>query len=163
MAIETYFKNIADAIREKAGTSGLITPAQMPQAIVDIPSGGGGLTPLTPIATDWRNGYAEGSTYWKTPTNNRSDIYELINGHSYVFGYGSKYGYFRRISFFTSNPMTATANITGGEYSSNSYNNDFSYLVGSKKIYSNYIYMVFTKDHTRDGIPTFVFDFNDLP
>lgn len=41
MAIETYFKNIADAIRERDGSSGLITPAQMPQAIRDIPGGGG--------------------------------------------------------------------------------------------------------------------------
>ena len=40
MAINTLFENIADAIRERAGTSGTITPAQMPQAIADIPGGG---------------------------------------------------------------------------------------------------------------------------
>lgn len=39
MAINTLFQNIADAIRERAGTSGLITPAGMPQAIMDIPGG----------------------------------------------------------------------------------------------------------------------------
>jgi hypothetical protein len=43
MAINTLFQNIADAIREKAGTSGLLTPAQMPSAIANIPSGGGNL------------------------------------------------------------------------------------------------------------------------
>lgn len=40
MAINTYFINIADAIREKGG-AGTITPAAMPQAILDLPSGGG--------------------------------------------------------------------------------------------------------------------------
>lgn len=42
MAINQYFENIADAIRERADTSGVITPAGMPQAIRDIPGGGGG-------------------------------------------------------------------------------------------------------------------------
>ncbi len=42
MAIETYFENIADAIRERGGTSAALTPAAMPQAILDIPGGGGG-------------------------------------------------------------------------------------------------------------------------
>lgn len=42
MAIETYFEDIADAIRERGGTSATLTPAQMPQAILDIPGGGGG-------------------------------------------------------------------------------------------------------------------------
>lgn len=41
MAIETYFEDIADAIRERGGTSATLTPAQMPQAILDIPGGGG--------------------------------------------------------------------------------------------------------------------------
>lgn len=42
MAIKTYFQNIADAIRVKGGTQALITPAEMPQAIADLPTGGGG-------------------------------------------------------------------------------------------------------------------------
>lgn len=40
MAIETYFEDIADAIRERGGTSAALTPAAMPQAILDIPGGG---------------------------------------------------------------------------------------------------------------------------
>ena len=40
MAINTYFKNIADAIREKTGGSALITPGQMPGEIRNIPTGG---------------------------------------------------------------------------------------------------------------------------
>lgn len=43
MVIKTYFQNIADAIRAKGGTVATLTPAQMPQAIADLPTGGGGL------------------------------------------------------------------------------------------------------------------------
>jgi len=42
MTIESYFEDIADAIRERGGTSATLTPAEMPQAILDIPGGGGG-------------------------------------------------------------------------------------------------------------------------
>jgi hypothetical protein len=38
------YKAIADAIREKNGTTELMHPADMPQAILDIVSGGGGVT-----------------------------------------------------------------------------------------------------------------------
>ena len=40
--LDGYFTNIASAIRSKAGVSSTYTPAEMPQAIEDIPSGGGG-------------------------------------------------------------------------------------------------------------------------
>lgn len=62
MGINTYFKNIADAIREKTGGSALITPGQMPQAIRDIVSGGGGL--IIPIFTDMGGGYVDAYGNW---------------------------------------------------------------------------------------------------
>ena len=40
--LDGYFSDIATAIRGKNGSSDAYTPAQMPQAITDIPSGGGG-------------------------------------------------------------------------------------------------------------------------
>lgn len=40
--LDGYFTNIASAIRSKAGVSSTYTPSEMPQAIEDIPSGGGG-------------------------------------------------------------------------------------------------------------------------
>ena len=40
--LDGYFSNIASAIRSKAGVSSTYTPSEMPQAIQDIPSGGGG-------------------------------------------------------------------------------------------------------------------------
>lgn len=39
--LDGYFTGIANAIRGKNGSSNTYTPAQMPQAITDIPSGGG--------------------------------------------------------------------------------------------------------------------------
>ena len=39
--LDGYFTDIADAIRDKDGTQNTYTPAQMPQAIEDIPTGGG--------------------------------------------------------------------------------------------------------------------------
>ena len=43
--LDGYFSDIADAIRGKNGSSDTYTPSQMPQAITDIPSGGGGEAP----------------------------------------------------------------------------------------------------------------------
>lgn len=39
MSIRTYFENIADAIKTKGGTSTALTPAEMPRAILDLPTG----------------------------------------------------------------------------------------------------------------------------
>ena len=39
---ETTLSSIGDAIREKGGTSELISPLDMPNAISNLPSGGGG-------------------------------------------------------------------------------------------------------------------------
>lgn len=41
MGLTKTFTDIADAIRSKSGTSETYTPAAMPQAILDIPTGGG--------------------------------------------------------------------------------------------------------------------------
>ena len=40
MSIRTYFENIADALRQKTGTQNTYTPEEMPDAIINIPSGG---------------------------------------------------------------------------------------------------------------------------
>lgn len=39
--LSQIFKDIADAIRSKSGSTNSITPLEMPQAINEIPSGGG--------------------------------------------------------------------------------------------------------------------------
>ena len=44
-------QNIADAIRDKNGSSDTYTPSEMSQAILDIPTGGGGEF-ATPVKVD---------------------------------------------------------------------------------------------------------------
>lgn len=41
MSIKSLFEDIADAIREKSGSIDTYTPAEMPDAITNLPSGGG--------------------------------------------------------------------------------------------------------------------------
>lgn len=87
MAIETYFKNIADAIREKAGTSGLITPAQMPQAIADIPTGGSGGGLVEPIFYGLSYGYVDGNSnafYSDTNKLNSMSCYNIKAGDKII-------------------------------------------------------------------------------
>lgn len=67
MSIRTYFENIADAIREKGGTSDALTPEEMPQAILDLPSGGGTITELQGIRTNYVQGAYIDSRFVYTP------------------------------------------------------------------------------------------------
>lgn len=56
--LDGYFEDIADAIREKDGTQNTYTPAQMPTAIENLPSGGSSptnLTELNDILSDFDN------------------------------------------------------------------------------------------------------------
>jgi hypothetical protein len=66
MAIKTYFQNIADAIRAKGGTVATLTPSEMPQAIADLPSGGGGTLDyehITDIILKVTRTYSGGSSF----------------------------------------------------------------------------------------------------
>lgn len=77
MAINTYFKNIADAIRTKTGGSGLITPANMPDEILNIISG---TKPLEPLHTGFNEGYINGINYDPYHDNTyNSSIYNISN------------------------------------------------------------------------------------
>ena len=51
MSIRTYFENIALAIKEKNPNVVTVTPAQMPDAILNIPSGGQGIQTIS--ESDW--------------------------------------------------------------------------------------------------------------
>lgn len=101
MAINTYFKNIADAIREKTGGSAFITPGQMPQAIRDIKVSG----LIEPIHFDLLN-----STYIFTDlyawSDNRYpiDVYEIENGERYFLYLGNTVGNRFRVSLFDTDP-----------------------------------------------------------
>lgn len=52
LVTEEYLQDIADAIREKTGGSATYTPAQMGDAIRNIPSGGGSIGQATRIIND---------------------------------------------------------------------------------------------------------------
>lgn len=101
MAINTYFKNIADAIREKTGGSAFITPGQMPQAIRDIRVS----SLIEPIHFDLLN-----STYIATDlyawSDNRYpiDVYEIENGERYFLYLGNTVGNRFRVSLFDTDP-----------------------------------------------------------
>lgn len=59
--LDGYFTNIASAIRSKAGVSSTYTPSEMPQAILDIPSGGGASNFVTGTFTTASSGSTVGS------------------------------------------------------------------------------------------------------
>ena len=60
MAINTYFKNIANAIREKTGGTAFITPGQMPGEIRNITTGA---APIDPYYRNFKGYYISGSSF----------------------------------------------------------------------------------------------------
>lgn len=144
MAIETYFKNIADAIRTKAGTSGLITPAQMPQAIADIPSGGSGITFESPIHEDNHNGYIasnSGNFVYQNNNNNMADIYLLQPNHLYITFKKTKSNRYR-MGLFSSDPALASTDMAG-----------CSNFMGYRYQYANTIYYVDDASYIEYFVP----------
>lgn len=161
MAIETYFKNIANAIRTKSGTSGLITPAQMPQAIADIPSGGG-VNWLTPLATDINNGFISGDYfYYSNPNEARTDVYQLEVGETYIILLGSTVGNRFRVVQLPTNPVNATADIIGTAVRTAGADNPTPYE--SCWFIASHIYLAIGKTNQNvDNIPTYVIKAADL-
>lgn len=77
MAINTYFKNIADAIRTKTGGTGLITPANMPDEILNVQTG---VSPIEPYYRNFKGYYIAGSSYINDGNvNNNSFFYSPFN------------------------------------------------------------------------------------
>lgn len=154
MAINTYFKNIADAIREKTGGSALITPGQMPQAIRDIVSSGD-FEEVTPLATDFKDGYntRNGFTY-SVNSNYRSNVYYLNT--PYNSGFFVYVGNTRNraiINGYTQNPLTLTSNISGYIYANNATSNQ-PFYGGWNAIYNPPRYIMVTKtNNSVDNIP----------
>lgn len=67
MSIKSLFEDIADAIREKSGSSDTYTPAEMPEAIRNISGGGGTVTELQGIRTNYLQGAFIDSRFVYTP------------------------------------------------------------------------------------------------
>ena len=170
MAINTYFQNIANAIRTKTGSAGLITPAEMPDEILNIPAGGC----LTPLYEDLDGFWvtSDGSSlYAQDSVVNRNDIYLIEKaGHYILFKGGSNNGNRFRAGIFNTNmgtyplPTSQTLIESGGLafYSEDSADqNGFSIRFNDnpinnpasvRNITSAYIgkYLTITKNNTGD-------------
>lgn len=133
MAINTYFKNIADAIRTKTEDSGLITPAEMPQTIINLPKGAKWLTPLH---TGVKNGYVGQNGNYVLGSQNTYNIYvydlsDYVGQVVFIFkktltGTLNRF----RISEYATDPANATQDITSSVNSQTddtTYENSFKY------------------------------------
>lgn len=112
MTINTYFKNIADAIRTKTGGSGLITPAEMPQIIQDIRVSG----LIEPLHFDLLNNTYIATDLYAISDVCPLDVYEIENGERYFLYLGSVVGNRFRASLFDTDP----AIYNGLDYTPNS-------------------------------------------
>lgn len=168
MAINTYFKNIADAIREKTGGSAFITPGQMPGEIRSIITGSDANIQALhrDINTGWYIG-TEGDFYRKSDPatwhNYRMDMYPISADHNYIIGLGAIAGArFRasrtNVDLYT-NPDTASP-LQG----SNVYYNDSPapYLYYYFRSYSNTYLYIYKSSTAQDNIKTFVFDMDKI-
>ena len=117
-------------------------------------------TQVTPLATDFAEGYVSNATGWtyQANSNNRADVYQVSAGHTYFCRLGDTVKTRWRGCFTTGNPVTATANLSG---SCVIYQNEdnvpqracFAY----KPRQNGYISIVKTRDGTN-GIPTYMYD-----
>lgn len=164
MAIKTYFQNIADAIRAKGGTVATLTPAEMPQAIADLPSGGGGdFTPVEPLASDYKDGYVDGSQWYISANSNyRTDVYEIETPYNTSYVLTVQQGYnIVRAAFFSRNPLEATSTMYGNQQTNYSGSGTKDYLVGKEMVYIPPRYLAVTKcDNATDGIKSACYVFN---
>lgn len=182
MAIETFFKNIADAIRTKGGTLATLTPSQMPQAIADLPSGGGGSiadVAMEPLHFDVNNGYMSGGNFFYEPNGGcYVDVYEVQTNHRYIALIGGTIGDRFRGMYCNTDPALATGIIGGvifndiynplvkpytvlAQYNSYSDRNNFYASLNS----DGYSYIAIQKNSSNNiisGIKSYLFDVTDL-
>ena len=160
--IKEYFQNIATAIKQKNSEIVTVTPAQMPQAILDIPSGGGGIEPITPLVFDSHNGWlsGDGGTYTYSPNPSYvTDIYSIEYGHVYIVTMGNiTRGDRFRAGMFNKNPATTTSNIVGhAVYGVN--NPTIRDVAKFSDSYNGYDYLCVQKDVSgTTGIKSYVID-----
>lgn len=112
MAIDTYFKNIADAIRTKTGSSGLIIPANMPDEILNIQTG---MNYINPLHFDLLNNtYIATGLYAYSQNVSPLDVYEIESNSRYILFLGATIGHRFRVSIFPNDPYI----YNGLDYSS---------------------------------------------
>ena len=117
-------------------------------------------TQVTPIATDFADGWVSNATGWtyQAGSNNRADIYQVSKDHTYFCRLGDTVSERWRGCFTTGNPVTATGDLPG---SCVVYQNEntvpkracFAY----KPRVDGYISIVKTRSGVT-GIPTYMYD-----
>lgn len=160
--IKDYFQNIATAIKTKNSEIVTVTPTQMPQAILDIPSGGGGdISFEIPLYEDYTGGYVYDSDFFPASSGRAvNDIYEITPNHLYFLTLGQNRGNrFRAIT--TLNTTYEASSIITGTSIVNS--NNPTNLDGVKFLVSNHHYLTISKsnDLSATGIKTYLIDCTD--
>ena len=96
LILEQTLTNIANAIRTKAGTVGAISPVDMPQAITDLPSGGGDTINdvlLEKTVTEYINNDFEGDIpgylFYQNDVIERVELRKVQHTGSSIFSYCS--------------------------------------------------------------------------
>lgn len=161
--IRDYFQNIATAIKTKNSEIVTVTPAQMPQAILDIPSGGGGIQFETPLHFDNQNGSLSNDTYYhaSTPNNYYSDIYAVIPNHTYILTLGNVFGDRFVVSTFSSDPALLESGTLKG-YNINNGRQTFNTTVTKFKITNENTFLCFMKTITgTPNIKSYLIDFTE--
>lgn len=117
-------------------------------------------TAVSPIATDFTDGYVGSASGWtyQAGSNNRADVYQVTANHTYFCRLGDTVSERWRGCFTTANPITATGDLSGSCVVFHNENNVpkracFAY----KPRQNGYISIVKTRSGVN-GIPTFMFD-----
>lgn len=168
MAINTYFKNIADAIREKTGGSAFITPGQMPREIRNIVTGSAAV--IKPLHADIAEGWyitTTGDFYRdvdsSTWVNYRLDMFPIQRNHRYIVGLGNPASGRFRVSrcnhdFFTEPNVTSP--VTGSNVTYN--NNPSAYINFSFTTDTDIPYLYIYKSSTGENVFSYLIDITEL-
>lgn len=168
MAINTYFKNIADAIREKTGGSALITPGQMPGEVRNIVTGSAAV--IKPLHADIANGWyvASSGDFYRdadpaTYVNYRLDMYPIQRNHRYIVGLGTPVGGRFRVSrcnhdFFTDPDVTSPVQASNVTYN----DSPTAYINFSFTSDTNIPYLYIYKSSTGGNIFSYLIDITEL-
>lgn len=161
MAINTYFKNIADAIREKTGGSAFITPGQMPEEILNIISGG--IESIEPLHKNLTNGYISGSSFRADNNSNYNNyIFKLTESVPYIFINSNGTNRFR-FAYFNEDIYNATADVSGYScFTQDSTNQYHSMIVNMTDRMKNKYFYVYQGDVTALKAQVKVFKMSDL-
>lgn len=176
MAINTYFQNIADAIREKTGETSLITPGDMPDEIRGI--SGGGVEPLTPLHFDLNNGTyvaGNGSLYGQYNSIAFLDVYDLGtdtsgNNNVLIIGLGATVGNRFRCTMLNNDPasftvpptMTTATLLSNQIYGVTIIDNPAAYVSVRQENLTRFLVIGKSNQVGGENIKTYVYRWGDL-